>query len=137
MDDTGAIPTRRRLGRWLAIAVLVLGAPAAMAGAATHLMLDGTSWTSKKTAPSVRPTSAPTAAPAPSRPAAVGPSGPIGQCAIATQTGALITPCTTPGARRVIATVRQDAAKTHPCATTALTDLVRRHGAYWLCLGTS
>ncbi len=121
--------------RGLAIAVLALGAPAAMAGAVTHQMLDGTTWTDPTPAPSVRPTPAPTAPPAPGRTASAGPNRLIGRCAIPTQAGAVIAPCATPGALTIVGTVRRDAAGRSACATTPFTREVRRYGAYWLCLG--
>ncbi|MEW2567664.1 hypothetical protein [Streptomyces sp. NPDC047070] len=126
----------RRLLRAVAIAAFFFGGAALAAAAVTHQMLDGTTWTNPTPAPSVRPTPAPTAAPAPGRTASVGPNDLIGRCALATQAGAVVSPCTAPGARKIVGTVRRDAAHAHPCRTTPFTDTVRPHGAYWLCLGT-
>ncbi|MGW0566101.1 hypothetical protein [Streptomyces tauricus] len=126
-----------RMGRVLAITVLVAVVPAAMAGAVTHQMLDGTTWTDTTPAPPVRPTPAPTAAPDPDRTASVGPNELVGRCAVATQAGAVVSPCAAPGARKIVGTVRRDAASARPCRTTPFTDIVRPHDAYFLCLGAT
>lgn len=132
----------RRVVRVLAIAVLVLVAPAAMAGAVTHQMLNGTAWTEGQPDSTVKPTPAPTTptspspSPSPTRTPSVGPDPYIGTCAIATRTAAVPAPCSTPGALRVVGTVRLDAGIDHPCQNMPFSLEVRRHGAYWLCLGT-
>ncbi|MFE9684155.1 hypothetical protein [Streptomyces sp. NPDC006285] len=120
----------------LAITALVAVVPAAMAAATTHLMLDGTTWTDTTPTPPARPTPAPTAAPDPGRTASAGPNKLIGRCAVATQAGAVLSPCGAPGVLRVVGTVRQDAAGAHPCSATPFTREVRRYAAYFLCLGT-
>ncbi|GGX99197.1 hypothetical protein [Streptomyces fructofermentans] len=126
-----------RIGRVLAIAVVVLGAPAAMAMLVTHLMLDDTAWTDPQPTSSVQPPAPTATAPAPARTKSVGPNELLGTCAVPTRTGAVPAPCGTRGALTVVGTTRRDSAGgREPCRTTPFTTAVRRYGDYWLCLGT-
>ncbi|MFF5001730.1 hypothetical protein ACFY3G_02785 [Streptomyces phaeochromogenes] len=131
----------RRLLRALIIAVVCLGGPALIAAAVAHAMLDDTAWTDTRPvpAPTVLPVPVPSAS-QPERPAGRGgQSGLLGTCVIPTATGAAPTACTTRGALRVVGTVRRDAAvhRHRPCEDVPFTTTVRRHGSYWLCLGTA
>ncbi|WP_314411392.1 hypothetical protein [Streptomyces sp. DSM 40484] len=124
-----------RIRRALAVTALVVVLPAIAAATVAFQILDHPDWTDPKPHPTARPTATPTAAPSTKRPATDGPNAFIGRCAIPTQADAVLTPCGTPGALKIVGTVRQDAAGEQPCRTTPFTREVRHHGGYVLCLG--
>lgn len=117
--------------RALAALLLATVIPAATAGTVSYLMLHNSTWTAtgpEQTRPSRAPaTPAPASAPTP---AADRSAWPLGTCITTTVQP---TDCTTPGALRIVGTIRGPAAS---CRDIPETDATRRAGPYALCLAT-
>ncbi|WP_406365248.1 hypothetical protein [Streptomyces sp. NBC_00645] len=124
----------KRLARLLAIVALVIGAPAAVAAATAHAMLDDTEWadpTPSTGAPVRTSTIAPDPTATPSRPDAADSAWPLGACV----TRAVVrVACTAPGALQIIGTIHHPRATA--CRDVPETELTRRTGPYALCLTT-
>jgi hypothetical protein len=124
----------KRLTRLLAIVGLVIGAPAAIAAATAHAMLDDTQWSdpTPPTGPPVRTsTITPDPASSPSGPDTAHTAWPLGACVTR---AAVRAPCTAPGALRIIGTIHHPRATA--CRDVPETELTRRTGPYALCLTT-
>ncbi|MFD5708765.1 hypothetical protein ACFWGV_21870, partial [Bacillus subtilis] len=122
----------------VAAVLLTLSGPA-VAGAVAYEWLNQEWWTSTgagtaaaPTRPDAGPVPAPSPQAAPTPPRASRHPWPAGSCVTA---AADRTPCSSPGALRVVASLHAPKSA-DPCHDAPETTLVRRAGAYTLCLAT-
>lgn len=127
----------RRMGRALVICTALYAGAWLTAAAASYAILDDSCWTGAKTEPApTAPTPTPTATPGPRRTAATGdPTGLTGTCAIPTTASVIRSRCSTPGALKIVGTMRLDA-EGRPCKAIPFTQTVRKYGNHYLCLGS-
>lgn len=125
-------PRARAALRALAVITLALAIPVGVSAAFTHLLLDGTEWDDPTPAPTIPltpPTSTATPAPADDRPGGQKTGWALGDCYTPTLTR---TPCTRPGALRIVGVIHQPQAD--PCSGLPETTRDVRTGTYALCL---